>query len=996
MVTRRVYSGGLNTSAANTSNVGDQALSDGVSTMLRSPQLDAARRFGLMVAIAAFAFVMMLGALGRLHNTENSLLRLRFHLRGPRQAGPQVLLLSLEEASTRRDLPDQGAALPWSRRRLADLVGLLDRAGAAVIGLDLPALAGEVVPAESPRGDDVLARAMRTHGRVVLPMVIRESAVLDGGAARAAVRRFVIGSGELERPIGLRPGSLAVPSQTLVDAAAGVGTTNVYLDVDGAAREAPLAVSIERTIYPAFWLELLRVLEGLDPSVVRPGPSNLQLGERTIHANSNLEIMINYVGGYRDFPRVSYDTAVGMPLSDLREKVAGKVVVVGTDLAGVTTLLGTPTAPSMPGVEVAATITENLINDRMLSRPPPWILALLTLGLALFVGWVASHGSALHGLLATLTVFVLIAAVGLMLFRSEVYLPLAQPLLAIALTGGVVAGNSAASAERQRTKAEAALQSRLQAIAGIGRLVNSSLDRQQLLVEILRWAESEIDAEASSVLTMDPDREHLNFEVALGEKASMLKDISVRVGEGIAGTAAATAEPIVSQDVQADERWSPDVAYAIDYATRSILCVPMMLRDEVVGVIEVINKRDGPFTDYDVQLMQVIANQSALFLENARLYRTLSDRVDLANEELRRANLRLQFEMARIATLVDEMADAVVATDDAGRVVIFNNAAERMFAVSASRARGQLAMTVFHHPQVCELFTMPLSPHGGSYETEITLDESDATVVRAHIALIDDPGNRSVGKCAVFTDISHLKQLDRMKMDLISFVSHELKNPIASLQGSCKLLGDRLDIEDERTARLLEIARRQSRRMQYLVQDFLDLSRIEAGQELSLNLIDIGDPEQLVKDAVALCRGVGPERPITVDIDAETPVIRADRNKIEAVIINLVENALKYSDADAPVSVRVYPERDEVIIAVEDRGVGIREEDLPKLFRSFVRVHDDSYGQVSGTGVGLYICRHIMQAHGGDITVESTWGEGSTFKLHLPRARDEAREGSDE
>jgi PAS domain S-box-containing protein len=351
--------------------------------------------------------------------------------------------------------------------------------------------------------------------------------------------------------------------------------------------------------------------------------------------------------------------------------------------------------------------------------------------------------------------------------------------------------------------------------------------------------------------------------------------------------------------------------------------------------------------------------------------------------------------MARIATLVDEMADAVIATDGADRVVIFNNAAERMFGIQAQRAEGRLAMTLVDHQEVSELFTMPLSPHGGSYETEIALDENEGVVVRAHIALIDEPGNRSVGKCAVFTDISHLKQLDRMKMDLISFVSHELKNPIASLQGACTLLIGRLDVEDQRTARLLEIARRQSRRMQYLVQDFLDLSRIEAGQELSLDLTEIDDPHELIEGAIALCRGIDPDGPISVEVAPDTPTIHADRNKLEAVIINLVENAVKYSPPDAPVTVRVYPDGEEIVIEVEDEGTGIREEDLAKLFRSFQRVHDDSYGHVSGTGVGLYICRHIMQAHGGEITVESTWGEGSTFRLHLPRHDEEHEETSD-
>ncbi|MFW5866466.1 MAG: CHASE2 domain-containing protein [Armatimonadota bacterium] len=964
--------------------------------MQRSTEPVSPRRHGVTVAFAAFAFVMLLGALGRLEGTENALLRMRFDLRGERPAAPQVLLLTIEEAAVRTESGAASPSMPWSRRRLADLVDRLDRAGASVIGLDLPALAGDVIPARTPADEALLAEAMRRHGRVVLPMVMRETVVLDRGETAATVERFVIAEGSLEKPVSLRPGGLAAPSPTLIDAAAGVGATNIYLDLDGAAREAPLAISVGGKIYPAFWLELVRVFDGLPPDAVRVEPRRVALDGRTIETNENLEVMINYVGGYLDFPRRGCDLVEDMSIDELARHVAGKIVVVGTDLAGVTTLLVGPTAPSMPGVEVAATITENLVADRVLSRPSAWLTPLLTLVLAVSVGALAAPARAIDGLLATFTVLALIIVAGFLLFRAGIYLPIAEPLLAVTLTGGLLAARSASAAERQRVKAEAALQSRLQAIAGVGRLVNSSLDREQLLLEILRWAESEIDAEASSVLTMDPDGRHLSFEVALGDKAEMLKDITVQVGEGIAGTAAATGEPIISQDVAADERWRSDVAYAIDYETRSILCVPMLLRDRAVGVIEIINKRGGPFTEYDVQLMQVIAHQSAMFLENARLYRELSDRVDFANAELRRANDRLQFEMARIATLVDEMGDAVVATDGADRVVIFNNEAERMFGIAAERARGKLAVTVLDdHPEVSDLFAMPLSPRGDSYETEITLDESAGVVVRAHIALIDEPGSRSIGKCAVFTDISHLKQLDRMKMDLISFVSHELKNPIASLQGSCKLLTDRLDIDDERTARLLEIAGRQARRMQYLVQDFLDLSRIEAGQQLSLNLVEIEDPRELIEGAIALCRRLSPERPVTVEVASQTPSFCADRNKLEAVIINLVENAAKYSPPDAAIDVTVHATDGEIVIAVKDEGAGIREEDLPKLFRSFQRVHDESYGQVSGTGVGLYICRHIMQAHGGEITVESTWGEGSIFKLNLPRHAEEHEEPSD-
>lgn len=946
-------------------------------------------RLGIVVVLCTFLAVALLSGFGRLRGTENMLLAMCYEIRGAREVSDQVLLLSLEDGGISTS-EDHDA---WSREGLARLVSLLDSAGATVIGLSLPALVGDVMLGPSPAGDEALAKAMRAHGRVVLPMIIRPGSA-DDVQSSVDLEQYSLGVGELLRPVALRPGEMVAPSRMLADAAAGLGTINIYTDLDGAARQAPLVVSWEGRLYPSFWLELVRISADVGREEVRCDDRRLGVGERTFIGDPQMEVSINYAGGYRTMPRLTHAQAIAMSPEKLSESVQGRVVIIGAELAGITTVLRTPTAPLMPGAEVVATVTENLLAERVLHRLPSWLSLLLALLLSLPVALLVARETPLRGLLIVLIALSLTVTVGFVLFARGVVLPLAPPIVAVSIVGALMIVSSMVTTERERAESETRLQSRLQAIAGIGRLVNSSLDREQLLVEILRWAESEIDAEASSLLMMEPGGEHLRFEVALGEKGETLKDIRLRVGEGIAGTVAATGEPIISQHVQSDDRWSRDVAYAIDYETHSILCVPMMLRDEVIGVIEVLNKRGALFTDRDVQLMQVIGHLSALFLENARLYRTLSMKVDLANEELRQSNERLEFEMARIATLVDEMADGVVATDHAARVVIFNNAAERMFGVPERRAMGRPVFTVFESEELADLFAMPLSPHGGSYETEMTIDEAEGRVVRAHIALIEEPNERSIGKCAVFTDISHLKQLDRMKTDLISFVSHELKNPIASLQGSCRLLQDRLDIEDERTARLLEIAGRQSRRMQYLVQDFLDLSRIEEGQELALSLSNIEDLQSLIEGAISLCRSLGDEHRVRVEVDERTPVLCADRYKIESVLINLIENAAKYSPRGGEVLVRAYPAEDELIIEIHDEGVGIREEDLPKLFRSFQRIQDDTYGEVSGTGVGLYICRHIMRAHGGEITVESEWGRGSTFALHLPLDSDAAA-GSD-
>ncbi|MCD6360711.1 MAG: GAF domain-containing protein, partial [Armatimonadetes bacterium] len=748
--------------------------------------------------------------------------------------------------------------------------------------------------------------------------------------------------------------------------------------------EAPLAVSWQRDIYPSLWSEIIRLADDLPPGALHVSGGRAELGDRSFRISAAGEVMVNYRGGYQDFPRVAYHSLMAMSPEQFAAAVKNRIVLVGVDRPDLTRYYRTPTAPQMPGVEVAANVTDNLLAGDVLARPASWVRYATALLLTLLTAWLLMRTGPLSGLFITLLLLAGTILVGAGLFVLSVYVPMAEAVLAVGLTGAVLVADAAAGVDRRRVEAEARLQSRLQTIAGINRLTSSSLDRDQLLIETLRWAEAEIGAEACSLLLMDEGGRHLRFEVALGEKGPMLKDFRIEVGKGIAGTVAASAEPLVVDDVRRDPRWAGDIADAIEFTTRSILCVPMILQDQVVGVIELINKRGGTFNDQDVQLAQVIAHQAALFLERARLYRELEQRVDYANAELRDANRRLALEMNRIAALVDQMADGVIATDGRDRIVILNDVAERMFDLDADNAVGNPVLAVVDHPDLVSLFAMPLSPHGGSYETEIVLDEETGRTLMARIALVEQAGEEAVGKCAVFTDITHLKQLDQMKMDLISFVSHELKNPIASLQGACQMLEERLEVEDEHTARLLSIARRQGRRMQYLVQDFLDLSRIEAGLQLDLSWSPIDDAEGLIEGVFQLCRHGGSEHERIIEVAGDMPVFWADKPKLESVLINLVENAHKYSPGGGRITVAAFPRDGQIVFEVRDEGIGIREADISKLFRSFERVHDPAHGKVSGTGVGLYVCKNIVEAHGGRIEVESTWGEGSTFRIVLP------------
>lgn len=568
---------------------------------------------------------------------------------------------------------------------------------------------------------------------------------------------------------------------------------------------------------------------------------------------------------------------------------------------------------------------------------------------------------------------------GVMLVRG-VWVPAAAVLAAMALVAIVLLMHIAVRQEHERDRNRTRLDTRLQALAGVGSLIVSSVDRTQLLNEIVRWVERELDVPAVSIMLMDERRRHLRFEVASGEKGSQVKSFTVELGHGVAGAVAASGEPLMIQDARKDPRQARDIAEAVGFPVESVLCVPMTLHGEVIGVIEALNKRSGPFNSHDEALLTVLAQQAALFLESARLYSELQQRVDEATAGLRTANQVLAAQKAKIETLVDEMESGVIATDAHDRVVMFNRMAERLLGVPEVQAIGQPALAVIHHPRLSELFAMPLALAGGRHSEEVELSVNDhALILRASVTLVEEADG--YGRLALLTDITRLKELDRMKLDLVTFVSHELQGPLATIKGFSHLIQTSTE-QDAPGARLVRLLDNQVSRMQWLVDDLLDVARIEAGVGLQLRRADIDNPRRLVQEIVDLHAVTAKDHRFTVAVADALPRFRADRGKLEQVLVNLVGNAVKYSPDGGEVCVTVRQGEGEVVFSVSDEGIGISDEDLPNLFQRFRRA-THTHERISGTGIGLFLCRHLVEAHGGRI-----WGErrdtGSTFRFTIP------------
>lgn len=245
----------------------------------------------------------------------------------------------------------------------------------------------------------------------------------------------------------------------------------------------------------------------------------------------------------------------------------------------------------------------------------------------------------------------------------------------------------------------------------------------------------------------------------------------------------------------------------------------------------------------------------------------------------------------------------------------------------------------------------------------------------------------SIDNAAMFSreheTVERLRELDRMRADFVAMVSHELRNPIATVRGYAILLRDRPErFSPQEHRRFTEVIVDESDRLSTLVEDVMDVARMEAG-EFTYAFYPY-DPRALLKEAIDEMRSLTPERMLISEVPDDLPQVRGDRDRMKQVVYNLLSNATRYSSDGTSVTASARVEADTLVVSVEDHGIGIAPEDRPRLFQRFARVRKPGMEHVKGTGLGLYISRQIIEAHGGTIWVESQPRRGSTFSFAVP------------
>lgn len=238
----------------------------------------------------------------------------------------------------------------------------------------------------------------------------------------------------------------------------------------------------------------------------------------------------------------------------------------------------------------------------------------------------------------------------------------------------------------------------------------------------------------------------------------------------------------------------------------------------------------------------------------------------------------------------------------------------------------------------------------------------------------------------VFNDVSQMRRLENMRRDFVANVSHEIKTPLTAIKGFVETLQQGKVDKAEENERFLGIIQKHVDRLNSIVEDLLALSRIEQKDEQKEINFEPAKMVDVCQAAIQLCRPKAEEKKIRIDLDCEKDTTAIfDPTLIEQAVVNLLDNALKYSEPQGTVLVKSHQQNSEIIISVQDHGIGIAQKHLSRLFERFYRVDKARSRNLGGTGLGLAIVKHIAQAHGGHVTVESKLGEGSRFSIYLPQ-----------
>jgi len=558
----------------------------------------------------------------------------------------------------------------------------------------------------------------------------------------------------------------------------------------------------------------------------------------------------------------------------------------------------------------------------------------------------------------------------------------------------------------------------LSALQNVSAAMNAMRDLDELRQYILEQALDVARAKTGSLMILDPDGD-LRIANARGLNRKIIEQTRIKRGEGISGSVASIGEPLLITNIEEDNRFRRPSD--VKYETRSLVCVPLKVRDKTIGVLNVNNKESGDiFNQDDLEILTLLANQAAVATENADLYKrmeanlaeykSLRTAIDTALEghslaEMFKGLLNQATDITEgtvgLLWLNDETTDELYIASTVGRLTdelsgirvplgkgVLGKAAKSNQALIVNDWNGQddslralnnlIGQPLTADSTLLGFITIADKARGARFDPEDLSSLrglSTEMVSVLYTSRVVSAQNAKEEPCRAGSSPDKISEF-------CSVVAHELREPLTSICGFSEMLIDSTGEEDREAKRYLEVINREATRMSKLIEDLLNISKLETGQ-FALDLRPVSLAE-VVAETLDKMTQLSPYK-VETEIPADLSPAIVDRDKISQILINLLNNAANYSKPDQPIKIAVAEEPDQFIVSVTDSGIGIASEDQKRVFNKFFRADVPLNKEVGGTGLGLAIVRYLARQQSGKVGVTSTPGEGSTFWFTLPK-----------
>ncbi len=543
----------------------------------------------------------------------------------------------------------------------------------------------------------------------------------------------------------------------------------------------------------------------------------------------------------------------------------------------------------------------------------------------------------------------------------------------------------------QRTEELRQARDRTNILYNLAKELSSSLDLDRILNKSLHLIRQVIPITQGSILLVDDATGNLVYRAAIGRLRGLPRDgllTRYKTGIGLAGKVIESRTSEIIADLRNHPDWISD---GKPLKHRAAMAIPLIARYEIVGVMMLFHTTTNYFQDDQMHFATAAAPIIATAIHNAGLYNLISAQVKRQGELLS----SLQSEVRKNIAIIEGTADGILLLDAEQNIQLSNALAAKLLGVNAKEILGENFSQIIKPSRQKEIPSLGQRIH----QFILNFDKADTpptfpvshqitmgnTVILLIITKLSITHNMPAGQLIILRDISREAELDRLKDEFVSTVSHELRTPMTSIKGYTDLLASgKAGTLSAMQQKFITVIKSNADRLSILVNDILDISRIDTGNaKISPQFVAL--PPLITAVITELEQQITDKNlSLYVNIQENLPLIFADTNRVTQVLINLIGNAIKYTRNGDEITVSAFSAEDIVQVDVQDTGLGIAKDDLPHIFSRFFRSERDDISPIDGTGLGLAITKTVVELMGGEIWVKSKLNKGSTFSFTIP------------